>query len=79
MKPDHPNHANIYHVPRRIMTETLITKFSSDVIPLVQNGQIDPINYYQGLKLIHTESVRKAISQQADNAVLGLPAHRINP
>ena len=62
MKPDHPNHVDIHRVPGRIMTETLITKFSTDIIPLVQNGELD---YKEGLKFINTDqSERPSVSRK---------------
>ena len=77
---NHPNHGTLEKIPlqRHKMRDTLATRFSDSVRPLTLDGVIDPTNYKEGLKEIHTRSVASAIRNQADNKVLAEPAPPIN-
>ena len=62
------------------MKETLTSKFATDLRPYLQGDVIaDDLNYKEGLKSIHTDSVRDVIERQEPNNVLRTPAPTISP
>ena len=77
-RPSHPSHRITHTAPPRVMKDTLTTKFGGDIRPFTIRGTIDDINYKEGLKSIHTQSVQDAIQQQENNKVLQAPAPSIN-
>ena len=80
LRPTHVNHADINMVPPRLMKETLTSKFATVLRPYLQGDVIaDDLNYKEGLKSIHTDSVRDVIERQEPNKVLRTPAPTISP
>ena len=66
MRPNHPNHSDINHIPPQLMKDNLVSRYSTAVKPLVPDGTIDENLYKKGLKKIHTGDVyhRGAEGQQ---------------
>merc|ERR1711911_160312 len=78
-RPSHPNHKDIQEAPKRLMRNTLASKFKDDVLPFTEDGITDEINYRAGLKTIHSNGgVRDCIAKTGNNKVLNDTAPTIN-
>ena len=78
-RPTHINHLEINPAPPTHMKETLTSRFATSVRHLLQdNIVLDYLNYKEGLKHIHTESMSRTIQQQSDNKVLGVQAPQVS-
>ena len=71
MRPNHPNHSDINHIPPQLMKDNLVSRYSTAVKPLVPDGTIDENLYKKGLKKIHTDLVMFTIMEQKANKVPG--------
>ena len=79
LRPSHANHTDINAVPPRLMKETLTSKFSDSIRPHLQGDIVlDDLNYKEGIKSIHTESVKSTIQQQEVSKVLGVPVPQVS-
>ena len=77
-RPSHPNHKDIQEAPKRLMRNTLASKFKNDVLPFTANGVTDEPTYRAGLKTIHSSGVRDCIAKTGNNKVLNDIAPNIN-
>ena len=73
-KAEHPNHSNSTSTPPRTMRETLNTRFSKNILPLIPENGTDISSYRSGIQRINTDCVQNTISETADNPVLEEPA-----
>ena len=64
--------------PKHKKRETLKIRYAADILPLTADGITDPINLKEGLKTLHTTSVRETIANQNQNKVLQEPAPAVN-
>ena len=81
LQPSHPSYEVVTRgASRRQMKETLRSKVIDQVRPYLDpNGNIAPGTYGNAIKAIHTDVVRKSISRQGPNQVLGHQAPPISP
>ena len=79
-QPTHPNHSDLHNMPdpKHKKRETLKIRYAADILPLTADGITDPINLKEGLKTLHTTSVRETIANQNHNKVLQEPAPAVN-
>ena len=68
-QPSHPNHSDLHNMPdpKHRKRETLKIKYAADILPLTADGITDPTNLKEGLKTLHTTSVRETIANQNPN------------
>ena len=77
-KPEHPNHKDIKTNPKRLMKNTLASRYKEDVLALAPNGVTnDSTNYKEGLRTLHTNGVKVNITKIGNNKILNEPAPSI--
>ena len=69
-RPSHPNHKDMQEAPKRLMKQTLASRFKDDVLTLTADGIMDEPSYKKGLKAINsirTNGHNKVLNDQAPN------------
>ena len=64
--------------PKRLMKQTLASRFKDNLLPITANGITDEPTYKRGLKTINCSSVRNSIRTNGHNAVPNDQATNIN-
>ena len=77
-RPDHPNHKDITEILKRLMKNTLASRFKEDILVLAPDEVTnDNINYKEGLRTLHTNGVKDDITKIGNNKILNEPAPSI--
>ena len=80
LRPGHVSHASVTAPPGpRAKKQTLSSKYLAGVSSHLTNGTLDPENYRNTIKSIHTEVVSNVISRCGHSRVLGGPRPSLSP